>query len=111
LPGLLEAASGAELFHRDGHVSDAEGVVEPMVISFYAPVKTPQGESYLARANVSCPFFDKNIYGTGEDAVQAFFALPMLVVSYLVGQRREGYEAYWFEKGELDYKDFWVYRR
>lgn len=100
----------AELFHRDCEVSDSRGVTAPLVITFYGPLKNPHGDDYIARANVSCRFFDKDIYGIGGDAAQAFFSLPRAVVSYLIGQRRFGYEAYLFEKGDLDYKDFWVYR-
>jgi hypothetical protein len=77
-------SSGAELFRRDG---------------------------YFARVSLTCPHFDKDGYATGEDPAQAFFSLPSAVVSCLIGKRREGYDAWWLEKGDLDYRDFWTYAR
>jgi hypothetical protein len=62
-------------------------------------------------ANISCKFFQKDVYGIGSDAAQAFFFLPMVTTAYLIGQRRYGYEAYWHEAGDLDYADFWTYAR
>ena len=99
----------AELFRRVCKVYDPTGGVSPLAVTFYAPLKNPDGDDYLARANVSCHAFEKDVYGTGEDAAQAFFGLPIAVVSYLIGQRRKGYETCWFEKGDLDYRDFWTY--
>ena len=103
-------SSDTELFRRNCEVQDAKGVVQLLVVTFYAPVKNPHGKDYLARANIACAYFEKDVYGTGEDAPQAFFWLPNVVVSYLIGQRRFGFEAYWSEKGDLDYRDFWAYR-
>jgi hypothetical protein len=99
------------LICRDCTVVDETGVSKPLTVSFYAPVKNPEGSDYLAHANIACAFFDKDVYGTGEDPAQAFFWLPIVVVSYLVGMRRKGFEAYWLEKGDLDYEDFWTYRK
>jgi hypothetical protein len=104
-------AGALELFHRDCNVIDPTGAVHALTVAFYAPLKNSQGTDYLARANITCPFFDKDVYGTGEDAAQAFFAVPGAVVSYLIGMRRKGYEAYWFEKGDLDYTNFWTYSK
>ena len=104
-------ATDTEIFHRDCSVENANGVIQPLVVTFYTPIKNPEGGDYLARANIACSFFDKDVYGTGEDAPQAFFGLPVVVVSYLVGQRRFGYETYWAEKGDLDVADFWTYRQ
>jgi len=104
--------SGAsELFCRDCKVSDATGAVTTLKVRFYGPVRNPEGDDYLARANIDCPFFSKDVYGTGEDAAQAFFSLPIVVLSYLIGRRRYGYDAYWFEKGDLDYSNFWTYAK
>ena len=97
------------MFSRDCKVSDAAGVTSELKVRFYGPVKNPDGDDYLARANIDCPFFSKDVYGSGEDAAQAFFALPRAVVSYLIGRRRYGYETYWLEKGDLDYANFWTY--
>lgn len=104
-------ATETAIFHRNCKVEDANGVIRPLVVTFYTPMKNPNGDDYLARAHISCSFFDRDVYGTGEDAAQAFFALPVLVVSYLIGRRRAGFEAYWSEKGDLDYRDFWTYRQ
>jgi hypothetical protein len=104
-------ADETEVFSRNCEVEDAKGVVRPLVVTFYGPIKNPNGDDYLARANIACSFFEKDVYGSGEDAPQAFFWLPIVVVSYLIGQRRAGFEAYWSEKGDLDYRDFWAYRR
>ncbi|MDR3470557.1 MAG: hypothetical protein P4M09_02520 [Devosia sp.] len=102
--------TAAELFHRDCQVSDATGVVAPLVVTFYAPLKNPQGDDYLSRARISCRFFTKDVYGLGSDAAQSFFSLPIAVVSYLIGRRRYGFETYLFEKGDLDYSNFWTYQ-
>jgi hypothetical protein len=99
------------IFHRDCEVSDSTGAISPLVVTFYTPLKNPNGDDYLARANISCRFFVKDVYGTGEDAAQAFFSVPIAVVSYLIGQRRKGYETYWLERGDLDYQDFWTYAK
>jgi hypothetical protein len=103
--------SAVELFHRDCHVSDPTGAVAPLVVAFYAPLKNPDGDDYLSRARISCPFFTKDVYGLGSDAAQSFFSLPDAVVSYLIGQRRHGFETYLFERGDLDYRNFWTYQR
>lgn len=102
-------ATAVELFQRDCQVSDSAGAVAPLVVTFYAPIKNPKGDDYLSRARISCPFFTKDVYGLGSDAAQSFFSLPNAVVSYLIGQRRHGFETYLFEKGDLDYRDFWAY--
>jgi len=104
-------SSANELFRRDCTVVDRTGISKPLIVAFYAPLKNPEASDYLARANIACAFFDKDVYGTGEDPAQAFFSLPGAVVSYLVGMRRQGFDAYWFEKGDLDYEDFWTYRK
>jgi hypothetical protein len=98
-----------EVFHRDCWVEDANGAVQPLAITFEAPTK--DGDHYWARANIACPFFEKDVRAGGEDAPQAFFCLPAVVVSYLISQRRYGFEAYWFKKGDLDDRDFWTYRK
>ena len=103
--------NATKIFSRDCKISDSAGTIAPLAVAFYAPVKSPGGDDYLARANISCSFFDKDVYGTGEDAAQAFFALPWAVVSYLIGQRRYGYEAYWLERGDLNYSNFWLYQK
>jgi len=100
-----------ELFRRKCTVSDGTGVRIPLFLTFYAPVRNPDGDEYISIANIQCKFFETDIYGVGNDEAQSFFALPMLVVAYLIGRRRYGYEAYWFEKGDLDYDDFWLYRK
>lgn len=100
----------AELFARAMHVEDQNGDISELVVRFHAPVKNPDGDDYVAHANISCRFFERDVYGIGEDAAQAFFWLPNVVVSYLIGRRRFGYESYWFEKGDLDFTNFWTYR-
>ena len=99
-----------ELFSRDCQVSSSNGSASALTVRFFSPVKNPSDTDYLARANISCPFFDKDVYATGEDAPQAFFSLPYIVTSYLIGQRRYGYETYWGERGDLDLADFWTYQ-
>ena len=98
------------LFFRTMTVVDKDGDESELTVQFYAPVKNPDNSDYLARANITCRFFEYNVYGSGEDAPQAFFILPMLVTSYLIGRRRFGYDSYWFEKGDLDFTDFWTYK-
>ena len=102
-------SNAPEVFRRNCKVVDQTGAVRPLVVVFSAPLKNPRDSDYLASANISCPFFDKGVYATGEDPAQAFFSLPGAVVSYLIGMRREGFDAYWLEKGDLDYRDFWTY--
>ena len=96
-----------QTFRRDCNVEDSSGATAPLAITFYTPLKNPGGDDYLARANISCRFFEMNVYGTGEDAAQAFFALPWIIVSYLIGRRRFGYESFWLKKGDLDDGGFW----
>jgi hypothetical protein len=108
-PPPADQRGGMEVFHRDCFVEDANGAIQPLAITFFAPT-TKDGDEYWAHAHIACTFFEKNVYGAGSDAAQAFFSLPIVVVSYLIGQRRFGFEAYWFEKGDLDYADFWTYR-
>jgi hypothetical protein len=100
-----------KIFNRKIVVSDEAGAEFPLAVTFYAPVRNPHGDEYILIANINCKFFDRDIYGIGNDEAQSFFALPMLVVAYLIGRRRYGYEAYWFEKGDIDYDDFWLYRK
>jgi hypothetical protein len=100
-----------ELFNRKCMVSSKTGEKFPLIITFYAPLKNPHRDEYISTANIFCKFFNTEIYGIGDDEAQSFFALPMLVVAYLIGRRRYGYEAYWFEKGDIDYDDFWLYRK
>ena len=99
-----------ELFSRVMTVVDRDGNASELEVRFYAPVKNPDGDDFVARANVHCQFFENDVYGIGEDAAQAFFWLPHVVVSYLIGQRRFGYDSYWLERGDLDFADFWTYR-
>jgi len=100
-----------ELFNRKCTVSNATGADFPLIITFYTPVRNPDGDECISTANIKCQFFYKDIYGIGSDEAQSYFVLPMLVVAYLIGRRRYGYEAYWFEKGDIDYDDFWLYRK
>jgi hypothetical protein len=106
-----QGAADVEVLRRTCSVEDHTGRVEPLVTTFFVPLKNPEGEDYLARATIRSSFFEKDVYAIGEDAAQAFFSLPICIVSYLVGQRRFGFEAYWLEKGDLDQRDFWTYRR
>jgi hypothetical protein len=94
-----------EVIRRACTVENETGRIEPLMVRFFSPLKRAD-DDYLAHASIACAFFEKVVYGIGEDAAQAFFHLPIVVVSYLIGQRRFGFEAYWFEKGDLDYRDF-----
>ena len=97
------------LFGRDCSVAAPDGSVSALTVRFFAPLGNSRQDEFLALARVSCPFFDKNVFAVGSDAAQAFFALPHAVTSFLIGQRRFGYEVYWFEPGDLDEGDFWTY--
>jgi len=99
-----------EIFFRKCSVLNQHGNRSDLIVRFYAPKYDPEYEDYKAISNVSCEFFQKNVYAIGSDAAQAFFALPMATTAYLIGQRRYGYEVYWVEKGDLDHSDFWTYR-
>jgi hypothetical protein len=91
-------------------VCDAAGAQTELKVRYYGPVKNPDGDDdYMARANIACAFFEGDVYANGSDPAQAFFWLPRVVVSYLIGQRRYGYETYWLEKGDLDHAAFWTY--
>jgi hypothetical protein len=96
-----------EAFSIDRTVEDLSGSTNPLTIIFYVPLKNSDSDDYLARAHISCQFFEGDVYGTGEDAAQAFFSLPRAVVSYLIGCRRIGCETYWLKRGDLDDGDFW----
>ncbi len=98
-----------EAFCRECEIIASDGQITPLLIYFYLPESDQQYGGYRARARIDCHFFQKDLYGTGEDAAQAFFSLPGAVVSYLIGKRRDGYEAFWLEKGDLDYLNFWTY--
>jgi len=99
-------AAEAEVLRRDCFVEDEAGSAQPLTVRFYAPAYNHRDGAYRTRANIRCVWFERDVHGVGEDPAQAFFALPIVVVSYLIGQRRFGYEAYWFERGDLDYSDF-----
>jgi hypothetical protein len=100
-----------EIFFRTCRVLNKSGERADLIIRFYPPEYDSKLDDYKALANVSCPFFQKDVYGIGSDAAQAFFFLPKVTTAYLIGQRRYGYETYWLEKGDLDYADFWTYTR
>jgi hypothetical protein len=103
-------AGPVEVFSRTCKVEGPNGAIADLVVRFYAPAKPWRPGDDRARANISCRFFQRDVYAIGEDAAQAFFALPNVVTSYLIGQRRFGYECYWLEKGDLDMTDFWTYK-
>ena len=100
-----------EIFRRDCFVEKSSGNAIPLIVTFYTAIKNPAGDDYMAHANISCAFFNRDVYASGVDAAQAFFALPGSVTAYLIGRRRYGYEVYWLEKGDLDYRNFWTYDR
>ena len=101
----------AEVFRRECYVEDEHGAVQPLVVTFHEPAYSAHDAAYRAQANINCAWFKATVHGVGEDGAQAFFWLPVVVVSYLIGQRRFGYETYWCEKGDLDCSDFWTHRR
>ena len=100
-----------ELFRRECKILRPNDRLQPLVIRFFQPQKTPQGTDYFGRADISCAFFNRNIYSTGEDAAQAFLLLPRTIVSYLTAKQSEGFEIYWLERGDLNYKDYWGYAK
>lgn len=99
-----------ELFSRRCTIEDEDGMFIALDVAFHAAERTGIDE-YTAKTTFSCDWFQSRVLGIGTDAAQAFFALPKIATSYLIGLRRYGYEVYWFEKGDLDYADFWTYRR
>jgi hypothetical protein len=100
-----------EIFKRICKILDGDGRESSLIVSFFSPVISEEYGGYIARANIKCGFFEKDVYGTGEDEAQAFFWLPSVAVSYLIGKRREGFEAYWAEVGDLDFANFWTYQK
>jgi hypothetical protein len=100
----------AEIFHRVCKVTTGNGEASDLVVAFYAPTEAAEPGEFTASATIRCVYFDRTLTLIGEDAAQAFFGLPMVVTSYLIGQRRFGYEAYWLKPGDLDYTDFWTYK-
>lgn len=99
-----------ELFSRRCTIEDERGVSVAMDIAFHAPERAGDDE-YVAQATFACAWFQDAVRSIGSDAAQAFFALPKVATSNLIGLRRYGYEVYWFEKGDLDCADFWTYRQ
>ena len=97
-----------EAFSRICHVIDKSGTSSVLTVSFILPEMSERHGCYMASAHIVCDFFEKDVYGAGEDQAAAFFNLPKLVWSYLMGQRRFGYEAYWLKEGDLDQESFWT---
>lgn len=100
-----------ELFSRNCTILTPIGQKAPLLVQFFQPVQNPKDTDYLAWANISCRYFSKDVYATGEDAAQAFFSLPNIIVSYLLSKRGDGFEIYWLEPGDLSYRDFWGYTK
>lgn len=99
------------MFRRKCRVITQRGEVRDLIIQFFLPEINQDYDGYKANAHIECEFFHKDVFSIGEDAAQAFFTLPIAVVSYLIGQRRNGFDIYWLEIGDLDYRDFWIYKR
>jgi hypothetical protein len=97
-----------EAFSRVCHVVNGSKPAAILTINYFLPEISKRHGCYMATAHIACEFFEKDVYGAGEDQAAAFFSLPTLVWSYLMGQRRFGYEAYWLEKGDLDQESFWI---
>jgi len=100
--------NGILAFSRKCSVLNDTKVSVPMIIKFYLPEPSDKYGGYQGFVDIDCEFFSTTLQSTGGDAAQAFFWLPKVVVAYLIGQRRFGYEAYWLEQGDLDSPDFWT---
>jgi len=97
-----------EAFSRACHVVNKSGISSALTVSFFLPEMSERHGCYLASAHIACDFFEKDVYAAGEDQAAAFFHLPRAVWSYLIGQRRFGYETYWLKEGDLDQESFWT---
>ncbi|MDR3509768.1 MAG: hypothetical protein P4L64_17915 [Caulobacteraceae bacterium] len=98
-----------EVFCRKCRLLSNDGQESELYVRFHLPEQDLEYGGFRAVARIDCQFFQKDLNATGEDPAQAFFALPGAVVSYLLGKRRDGYEAFWPETGDLDYSNFWTY--
>ncbi len=102
---------GEAILSRTCSVTDENGIVAPLTIKFYPPEESQEYGDHIGFVDINCEFFSRTLRSVGEDAAQAFFLLPGVVVAYLIGQRRFGYETYWLEPGDLDCADFWTYKQ
>ncbi len=92
---------------RQCSIEGPNGVVSPLTITFLRPPRT-EDRGVEAVAWLECEHFQRRERMYGEDELVAFVRLLQIVRISLENREGDGYSIWFYEKGDLQFFDFWT---
>ena len=89
----------------------ADGEVKDLAVDFRAPYPDGQ-DAFFGEGRLTCGFFSRRFRVVGEDEIQALTLVMSVVLQYMqhVSDGAE-FLIYWTDPGDLNFADFWRYKR
>lgn len=94
---------------RQCFVEGPDHEVHALTLSFMKPTLL-NGGRIAASLRFACKYFDKTLTLAGGDDVQVLTFLLSVGRAHLEALKQDGFTAWWIEKGDLEFFDFWSYQ-